>query len=865
MTALDRGGRWARRVTALVILALGTVDLLAAARVGPVPRAGVLGVDYVVAALVGSRYVVLAAGLTAVMTVRGLLQGKRAAWWAALAAAVTSLPGHPVTDANVASQAAALAALVTLLGCRRVFIARADPALARRGVAMLVAGELAVFGYAAAGLYQLDTDFRHPNTLASALPNAARLLFLLPVHLEPTTQHGHAFVDSVRVAALLVACAGLSRLVAAVVGQPGHAADRAQVARLLRRHGRTGLAHFHLLDDKNWVISSEHGAFIGYKVVGTTAVALGEPVGDPHSCRVAALDFLQLCALNGWTPVFHQVTEAGRALLESVGMKALHIGEEAIVDVRTWSPQRREYKSLRSALRRCERAGYRVIDLPHPVDDPTLAQLKEVSDAWLAAGGHRERTFTLGHFDADYLRSTPIVAVIDAKGTVQAFANLLPSYQSLDGSFDLMRRRPEAVNGVMDYLFVALIERFRAAGYAGMNLGLAPLSGAGTGGGLADRVMRTLYQHGGTAFRFAGLRAFKQKWQPRWEPRYLAYLAETDLPKAALAVARAGELPDPRRPTTRAVDLLRRFPITVGFATLQLWLMTATTADRHLQHLLLRHFGLAWPDLAHGQLWRLVTAPLIQSKPGFVWSMIALLAVVLPLAEWRLGSRQTSWLFLLGDWASTIPVLLALKAAAAAGIAAAATAINQRDAGSSSGAYALIAAALWTLPAGRIRRIAVSGLLGCLAIILIVFHRLFDLQHLLSAVSTLAVLRLATDGFQSSLSRHHDQPNPSKLVCRAVRQGRDTRPTAARPSKSANAMTPKQTAGTSPARTQEATATTVHTASAVGSDRLSASQLTVASTNPTAPNTRVTAAGTRLGARDIFPTGRGYEVVDAMK
>lgn len=132
------------------------------------------------------------------------------------------------------------------------------------------------------------------------------------------------------------------------------------------------------------------------------------------------------------------------------------------------------------------------------------------------------------------------------------FANLLPSYQSLDGSFDLMRRRPDAVNGVMDYLFVGLIERFRAAGYAGMNLGLAPLSGAGTGSSLADRVIKTLYQHGGAAFNFAGLRAFKQKWQPRWEPRYLAYLAETDLPKAALAVARAGELPDPRRPTTRA-------------------------------------------------------------------------------------------------------------------------------------------------------------------------------------------------------------------------------------------------------------------------------------------------------------------------
>ncbi len=760
MTALGRGGRWARRMTALVILALGMVDLLAAARIGPVPRAGVLGVDYAVAALVGARYVLLAAGLTAVMTVRGLLQGKRAAWWVALAAAVASLPGHPITHTDAAGQAVALAALVTLLGWRRVFVARADPALARRGVAMLVAGELAVFGYAAAGLYQLDTELRHPRTLASALPDAARLLFLLPVHLEPMTRHGQAFVDSVRVAALIVACVGLSRLIAAVVGRPGHAADRAEVTRLLRRHGRTGLAHFHLLDDKNWVISSDHNAFVGYTVVGTTAVALGEPVGDPRSCRVAALEFLQLCALNGWTPVFHQVSEPGRALLESLGMKALHIGEEAIVDVRTWSAQGREYKSLRSALRRCQRAGYRVIDLPHPVDDPTLAQLKEVSDAWLAAGGHRERTFTLGRFDADYLRGTPIVAVIDAEGTVQAFANLLPSYQSPDGSFDLMRRRPDAVNGVMDFLFVGLIERFRTAGYTGMNLGLAPLSGAGTGSSLADRVIRTLYQHGGAAFNFAGLRAFKEKWQPRWEPRYLTYLAETDLPKAALAVARAGELPDPRRPTIRVLGLLRRFPITVGFATLQLWLMTATTIDGNLHHLLLRHFGLAWPDLAHGQLWRLLTATLIQSKPGFVWSMIAFLGVVLPLAEWRLGSRQTSWVFLLGDWASTIPVLLALKAAAAAGVVAAATAINQRDAGSSSGAYALVAAALWTLPAGRIRRIAVSGLLGCLAITLIVFHRLFDLQHLLSAAGTLAVLRLTTDAPGAALIGTMTNPTP---------------------------------------------------------------------------------------------------------
>ncbi len=196
----------------------------------------------------------------------------------------------------------------------------------------------------------------------------------------------------------------------------------------------------------------------------------------------------------------------------------------------------------------------------------------------------------------------------------------------------------------MEFLFVALIERFRAAGYQGMNLGMAPLAGAGDG----DTVQTGDPNHlsaGWVAFNFEGLRGYKDKWHPRWEPRYLAYRFETDLPKAAIAVARAGSYP------TRAVRSPGRSGSFAGFPQRSRSLSSncgswrrghgppaargAATPFRP---------GLArpdpWPGLAPGH------RPLIQTRVGFVWSNLLLVLVVFPLAEWRLGSKRLPVVFL---------------------------------------------------------------------------------------------------------------------------------------------------------------------------------------------------------------------------
>jgi phosphatidylglycerol lysyltransferase len=92
----------------------------------------------------------------------------------------------------------------------------------------------------------------------------------------------------------------------------------------------------------------------------------------------------------------------------------------------------------------------------------------------------------------------------------------------------------------MDFLFVAMIEHFKNLGLDGMNLGFAPLANI-SGGGVAGATLRLLYARGSAAFNFRGLRTFKQKWKPDWQPRYLVYRSDFQLPAIALAVARAGE------------------------------------------------------------------------------------------------------------------------------------------------------------------------------------------------------------------------------------------------------------------------------------------------------------------------------------
>ena len=731
-----------RRAAAVGAVLAGSADLVVAAAESTAGQLGPLRFGATLDSVIGARYLLLVVGLVLVSAGRGLLRGKRSAWWIALVAAGLSIPAQHIKDVDAVGLVVTALFMGLLIVGRGALDARSDQDTVRRAWFGLALAELAVFVYGVLGLFFLDAQFRSSTTAWESLGDGVNLLLLLPTStIEPSTPHGAWFLDSVRYAAMAVVLVGLARVMTAVVRTHGQTtATRDHVRRLLEAWGDTALVYFHLLDDKTWFFASDGEAFIGFRPVGRSAVALGGPVGRPGSRELVVREFISHCESNGWSPIFHQVTEEDRCLLTAEGLRSVKIGEEAVIEVQDWDVDAKAYKSLRSALRRMERVGCRVIELPAPITDSTMAELRAVSDAWMADGAHRERAFTLGRFDPAYLRGTPVLAVVDEAGQILAFANVIESYRSGIGNFDLMRRLPGSPNGVMELLFVALIERFRDAGYEGMSLGLAPLSGI-EAESLADRSLQLVYDHGDRAFNFSGLHQFKEKWHPRWDPRFLVYRSASELPRAAAAVSRAGELPDPRRLTERLGAFAARYPFTLSLLGVVGWIMAATSASAMIHARLIEHFGLSFHDLLVGQLWRLATSQVVQVRPGWVLSNVALLVVAVPIAERRIRTRAAIAIFFLGDWASTIPSLIVLRIAAAAGDHPAASVLATRDSGSSSGAWALAGAVAWSLPPGRARTAAITVAIGFNAAGFALYHRLFHVQHLLSVLAALAMMQ----------------------------------------------------------------------------------------------------------------------------
>lgn len=531
-----------RRLTSASVFLLGVLNVFLAARrrlffhLGPVHGY----VPHV--AVQSSRYLLLAAGLTMIASSAGLLHGKRQAWMMSVAAVVVALVAHPLKRFDYVGIAANAVVLLVLLPSARKFPARSDPLRAQQGLVWLLFGELGVFAYGVFGLYFLDRHFAGDTTFLDSIEDALRLLFVLPSStISPATRHGAWFIDSVRVSALCVLLIGLYHLLHPVIHRATSLrGERALVEEILGTYAETSLAFFHLLPDKSYFFCSEGTAFIGYRVVGHTAVALGEPIGEPSARRRVASEFAEFCDLNGWAFCFHQVTAAGAEELALLGMQSVKIGEEAIVDCRSFTLAGKPFKHLRNSINRLTQLGCKTEFVASPVSSDLLSELEEVSEMWLRERGHRERAFTLGSFSREYVLATPFAVVRSQSGRVEAFVNIIPSYGAPFGNFDMMRRRPDAPDGVMDLLMVFLIEHFREAGYAGLTLGMAPLANL-EGSGVVPSALRVLFARGGDFFNFAGLRTFKEKWHPRWEPRYLSYRSDVQLPSLALAVARAGE------------------------------------------------------------------------------------------------------------------------------------------------------------------------------------------------------------------------------------------------------------------------------------------------------------------------------------
>ncbi|SFS07153.1 phosphatidylglycerol lysyltransferase [Dyella sp. OK004] len=307
----------------------------------------------------------------------------------------------------------------------------------------------------------------------------------------------------------------------------------------LIKHYSSAQAHLALMGDKTLLFDTEGKAFIMYDVEGRSWVAMGDPVGeDDEARRELVWTFREQCERAGGWPLFYQVRPEDLDLYLEVGMNLLKIGEEARVRLDTFNLDGKSKKVLRNTVNKLTRDGLRMEIVPAEAVPALLPRLKLISDAWMRDKGVREKGFSLGSFDPYYLARTPMAVVWQGEQMV-AFANLFLTDSKEEASLDLMRHLPDGPAGIMDFLFIELMQWSKQQGYRWFNLGMAPFSGMQNrrSAPLWSRLGALLFGRGERFYNFRGLHKYKDKFDPEWEPRYLAVPGGIALPLVLANVA----------------------------------------------------------------------------------------------------------------------------------------------------------------------------------------------------------------------------------------------------------------------------------------------------------------------------------------
>lgn len=278
------------------------------------------------------------------------------------------------------------------------------------------------------------------------------------------------------------------------------------------------------MGDKQILLSDSGNCFIMYGIQGRSWVALFDPVGDEGEATELLWRFVEMAQAAGARAVLYQITPALLGFCADAGLRAYKLGEAATVALPGFELKGGRMANLRQTVGKAQRENldFAVAAAGDEVD-AIMEELQAVSDAWLQQHDTREKTFSLGAFDPTYIRSQP-VALLRQGGRIVAFATLLVTDAKMEGSVDLMRFLPDAPKGSMDFLFVRIIEHLRDLGFQSFNLGMAPLSGMSRreSAPVWDRIGGVIFEHAERFYNFKGLKAYKSKFAPSWEARYIA-------------------------------------------------------------------------------------------------------------------------------------------------------------------------------------------------------------------------------------------------------------------------------------------------------------------------------------------------------
>jgi lysyl-tRNA synthetase class 2 len=532
---------------AIVTVALGVVDIVSAltperaARLRALTSVVPLPVAHVASA--GTAVI----GVLLVMLGHALRRRKRRAWQAVVLLIGLSTALHLVKGLDGEEATGSLVVLGALLALRGQFYAAGDPRTRLRAPLTFAVMLVGSFGLGMALLAFQHHHIGGSPSVADQLLQVAEGMLGISGPLKFADEQASDVVFDV-----LVALGAATVLVPAYLAlrapePPGvlPPEDESRLRRLLVAHGRRdSLGYFALRRDKSVLFSPSGKAAISYRVVSGVMLASGDPLGDPEAWPAAIAAFVDTARHHSWIPAVVGCGEtAGEVWVREAGLRALELGDEAVIEVADFTLDGRPMRNVRQMVKRVERAGY-VTDIRRVADMTAdeIADIRRQAAAWRGAEVERGFSMALGRF-GDPADGDCVAVTAHKDGRLAAVLHFVP--WGPDGlSLDLMRRDRAADAGLNELLIVAALRGAPRLGVTRLSLNFAVFRsalerGGRLGAGPLLRAWRHLLLIASRWFQIESLYRFNAKFRPIWEPRFICYPAGRDLPRVALAAVEA--------------------------------------------------------------------------------------------------------------------------------------------------------------------------------------------------------------------------------------------------------------------------------------------------------------------------------------
>jgi phosphatidylglycerol lysyltransferase len=320
--------------------------------------------------------------------------------------------------------------------------------------------------------------------------------------------------------------------------------QRAYARGIIKQYGQNPSAYLILENDKILYLGKDVEGVIGYGVVGSVVVVLGDPVCADEDFAALLSEFKDFCLSGEYQCIFLGVTDKYLGIYEKFGYGSVKCGEEPRFEFEHYQLAGGKMAKMRMNINHAAKAGLETFEYkPNERRDIKLERrLKSVSDEWLGGKQIGQISFSLGTVGLDNPMDRRYFYAAAPDGKIVAF-NVYTPFLGADGYMaDITRRTHDCPGGATEKIMYDAFMTFKEEGYHWGSMGLAPLAnvrGEGVKNPLTAKVLDFIYQKFNVFYGFKDLHRAKIKYSPtKWVPGYFAYSGKILTPQMAYALIR---------------------------------------------------------------------------------------------------------------------------------------------------------------------------------------------------------------------------------------------------------------------------------------------------------------------------------------